>query len=67
MACTFKWCLDNLHDDTQPNDTQHNNKKCEQLTLKNFNSCWNTKFTFYLETSVANVIKRFTAVSYDFL
>ena len=34
--------------------------KCEQPTLETLkNSCWNTKFTFYLETSVANVIKRF--------
>ncbi len=36
----------------------------EQYTLKNMNSCWNTKISFYLEISVANVIKLFTVVIY---
>ncbi len=41
-------------------------KTTEQRPLKYVNSCWNTKVSFYLETSVANVIKLVTAVSYDF-
>jgi hypothetical protein len=31
----------------------------EQHSLKNVNSCWTTKITYYLETSGANVIKLF--------
>jgi len=38
----------------------------EQHALKNVNNCLNFNICSYLETSVANVIKLFTTVSYDF-
>jgi hypothetical protein len=38
----------------------------EQHTLKHVNNCLNTNIYSYLLTSVAYVIKLFTAVSYDF-
>jgi hypothetical protein len=37
----------------------------EQYTLKNANNSLNTNIYSYLETSEADVIKLFTAVSYD--
>ncbi len=38
----------------------------EQRTLKNVNNSLNTNIYSYMETSGANVIKLFMAVSYDF-
>ncbi len=38
----------------------------EQRALKNVNNFLNTNIYSYLKTSVANVVKLFTVVSYDF-
>jgi hypothetical protein len=38
----------------------------EEHALKDINSCWNAKITFYLETSGANVMKLSKSVIYEF-
>jgi hypothetical protein len=40
--------------------------RMEQQALKSVKTCLNTNIYSYLETSGANVMKRFTAVSYAF-
>jgi hypothetical protein len=45
---------------------EYSTEEMEQHALKTVNNCLNIKIYFYSETPVANVIKLFTAVSYDF-
>jgi hypothetical protein len=51
--------IDTQHNDIPNNDTLQNSTKwifglmsqLEQHTLKNVNNCWNTRISFYFETS----------------